>query len=128
MTIYLKETDGVLTPAPDEYQDETGYYPAFNQNVDSMISKGYTAYDEADYNDYLIGRKTLLNGILTDNPSNVYTSNQKFITIANIQSKIDALDIKRIRAIAEPSVKDETTGQTWLEYYTQQIAELRAQL
>ena len=43
-------------------------------------------------------------------------------------SKINELELKRVRAMAEPSVKDETTGQTWLEYYTLQIQDLRAQL
>ena len=47
---------------------------------------------------------------------------------ANLQTEIDELDKKRIRAIAEPSVKDEKTGQTWLEYYTDQVMELRNQI
>lgn len=45
-----------------------------------------------------------------------------------LQSEIDVLDIKRIRAIAEPQLKDADSGQTWLEYYTQQIVVLRAQI
>ncbi len=45
-----------------------------------------------------------------------------------LQSQIDELDKKRIRAIAEPALKDPQSGQTWLEYYTQQIQELRAQM
>lgn len=53
----------------------------------------------------------------------------------NIQSEIDSinvqineLDIKRIRAICEPSIKNEATGETWLEYYNAQIFELRSQI
>ena len=45
-----------------------------------------------------------------------------------VQTKINELELKRVRAIAEPSVKDETTGQTWLEFYTLQIQELRTQI
>lgn len=45
---------------------------------------------------------------------------------AEIQKQINELDIKRIRAIAEPSQK--TTNQSWLEFYTGQIQALRAQL
>ena len=41
-------------------------------------------------------------------------------------NQIDELDKKRIRAVCEPSQKDE--NQTWLEYYTNQIIELRQQL
>jgi hypothetical protein len=44
-----------------------------------------------------------------------------------VQCKINGLDLKRVRAMAEPSIKDETTGQTWLEFYTLQIQELRTQ-
>lgn len=47
---------------------------------------------------------------------------------AELQKQMEELDIKRIRAIAEPQLKDEVTGQTWLEYYTEQIQGLRAQI
>lgn len=47
---------------------------------------------------------------------------------AAFQAQIDELDKKRVRAGFEPSVKDETTGQTWLEYYNLQVQELRNQL
>ena len=45
---------------------------------------------------------------------------------AQLQSQIHELDIKRIRAISEPSDKEE--GLSWLDYYTQQIQELREQI
>ena len=43
-----------------------------------------------------------------------------------LQAQIDELDKKRIRAIAEPELKD--GEQTWLEFYTLQIQELREQI
>lgn len=46
----------------------------------------------------------------------------------DLLSQIEELDKKRIRAIAEPSIKDEATGQTYLEFYTAQIQDLRAQI
>src|SRR5574344_429746 len=36
---------------------------------------------------------------------------------AEIESELLELDSKRIRAICEPTVKDEVTGETWLDYY-----------
>lgn len=45
-----------------------------------------------------------------------------------INSKINEIDFKRIRAICEPKIKNEETGETWLEYYNAQIFELREQL
>lgn len=41
---------------------------------------------------------------------------------------LQGLDLKRIRAVCEPSIKNENTGETWLEYYNSQIFEKREQL
>ena len=50
----------------------------------------------------------------------------KAIQNAELQKQIAELDIKRIRAIAEHSQKDENT--TWLDFYTKQIQDLRAEI
>lgn len=46
----------------------------------------------------------------------------------SIKSQLKELDEKRIRAICENEIKDETTGETWIEYYNAQVIELRKQL
>ena len=51
---------------------------------------------------------------------------QNAIRENEILSQLEELDKKRIRAIAEPSLKDENT--TWLEYYNSQVTELRKEL
>lgn len=51
---------------------------------------------------------------------------QNAIRANEILEKLVELDKKRIRAIAEPSLKDEE--QTWLEYYNSQISGLRDEL
>lgn len=51
---------------------------------------------------------------------------QNSIRIEKIKQELEALDKKRIRAIAEPSLKDENV--TWLEYYNSQISQLREEL
>lgn len=38
------------------------------------------------------------------------------------------LDRKRVRAFCEPSIKNDETGESWLDYYNNQITELRTQL
>ena len=43
-----------------------------------------------------------------------------------IQRELDTLDKKRIRAIAEPSMKDE--NESWLEFYNKQIKTFRDEL
>ena len=45
-----------------------------------------------------------------------------------LNSQINELDLKRIRAVCEPSIKDEITGETWLEYYNAQVINLRNQI
>lgn len=47
---------------------------------------------------------------------------------SSIKSQLKELDEKRIRAICENEIKDETTGETWVEYYNNQVIELRKQL
>lgn len=51
---------------------------------------------------------------------------QNAIRESEILSELEELDKKRIRAMAEPSMKDEE--QTWLEYYNLQISGLRNEL
>lgn len=45
-----------------------------------------------------------------------------------IKKELAELDTKRIRAVCEPSIKDETTGETWLDYYNNQASILRDEL
>lgn len=51
---------------------------------------------------------------------------QNAVRSEEILQELDSLDRKRIRAIAEPSLKDENT--TWLEYYNAEISKLRKEL
>ncbi len=51
---------------------------------------------------------------------------QNAIRESEILAELEELDKKRIRAITEPSMKDEE--QTWLEYYNLQISGLRNEL
>jgi len=46
----------------------------------------------------------------------------------NILQQMYILDEKRVRAMCEPEIKDEQTGETWLDYYNAQIVELRQEL
>ena len=52
----------------------------------------------------------------------------KQIRINTLQASINDLDFKCIRAIRELTIKDESTGQTWLEYYNEQIIALRDEI
>lgn len=64
---------------------------------------------------------------LTENEAKTKQLNiQNAIRAQEIQNELNELDRKRIRAIAEPSLKDENT--TWLEYYNAEISKLRTEL
>ena len=47
---------------------------------------------------------------------------------AKILEELEILDKKRVRAICENEIKDSQTGQTWLEFYNNQVHDLRARL
>lgn len=108
MTTYGKIENGKFTSAPYGEPDD-------------LISKGYSAFDEADVANYFAGLAELSDGT---NAATQLINVRK----ANLQAQIDELDKKSIRALREPSVKDESTGQTWLEFYNAQIQDLREQL
>lgn len=78
------------------------FIPAPYGEVEDLISQGYSSFTNEEA--------------------------QKYLSKHVFQSQIDELDKKRIRAIAEPSIKDTTTGQTWINYYTAQIQILRQQI
>ena len=48
--------------------------------------------------------------------------------INRLNAEISELDIKRIRAVCEPSIKDEETGETWLDYYNNLVIAIRLQI
>ncbi len=45
-----------------------------------------------------------------------------------ILNDLDELDKKRIRAVCENEIKDKDSGQTWLEYYNDEVIRLREEL
>jgi len=48
---------------------------------------------------------------------------EKEIRLDELKKQLEELDKKRVRAICEPSMKTET--QSWLEYYNEQVAQIR---
>ena len=64
----------------------------------------------------------------TEEYKNYLREKEVAIRKSEIERQLLELDSKRIRAICEPSIKDETTGETWLDYYNQQVTTLREEL
>ena len=60
-----------------------------------------------------------------ENEKQVFFINER---IGAIYKELETLDTKRIRAVCEDEIKDEKTGETWLDYYNSQIYDLRVEL
>ena len=70
------------------------------------------------------------NGKIIKNPNYENDKQKQFIKerIEEIYENLNTLDIKRIRAVCEDEIKDEKSGETWLDYYNSQIYDLRVEL
>lgn len=120
MTVYGKIENGVFTPAP--YGD-----------IDYLILQGYSAFDDDLVSKYnakqaIVQKNKLVDITNTADYKARDIEQQKVAKATYLNAQIDAIDKKRIRAVCEPSVKDESSGQTWLDFYNEQIKELRAQI
>lgn len=85
-------------------------------------------YETFNPQDYKIEDGTLIN--ITQSEEYIATQNEKLKQQRKIEltAEIELLDKKRVRAIAEPCLKNAESGETWLEFYNNQIRELRTQL
>ena len=71
-----------------------------------------------------------IDGKIVENPNYEDLKQQQIINarIEEIILQLDEYDKKRIRAVCEDEIKDERTGETWLDYYNEQIYDLRIEL
>lgn len=118
--IYAKLINGILVLPPTETATVSNYH-----TCDELLEKdGYKKYPKSLIELSQKGLTKIVNGEVIDNSVQVEKDRQR----VTLQMQIDILDKKRIRAIAEPQIMDEVSGQTWLDYYTQQIVDLRQQI
>lgn len=76
--------------------------------------ENYYVYDEAT--DEIIKNPNFENEIEQKEKENVLKA---------LERELEELDKKRIRAICEPSIKNEETQETWLDFYNSQVVEVR---
>lgn len=111
------------------------YVEIKNNKLLSWCEAPYLDYEYVDI-DYLTfnpEKYSLIEGVLTDisgtpEYQGKITQREKEAMVTDLKLQIEELDKKRVRAICEPEIKDMESGQTWLEYYTQQVQALRAQI
>lgn len=110
-----------------------GNYPygiEYPQLPETLIEIDEEKAFEIDQN---ITKYKYINGEITDiSETEEYKasiiSHEKEMTKCKLRLEVEELDIKRIRALAEPELKDAESGQTWLEFYTEQIQSIRAEI
>lgn len=87
---------------------------------------------EGMYNDYLANPSKYIfkDDKIVENPDylNIKARNSALEEIEQIKFELNELDVKRIRAVCENEVKNSETGQTWLDYYNEQVCQLREKL
>ena len=133
---YAKLINGVIEFAPIN----KGSIMNYNLATDLLIKDGYKAFIETDkpVNDrlykvtYSENETNITENIEYLETETEYTNRknneQIQVQINSLESEIKELDLKRIRSICEPEIKDEITGETWLDYYNSQIEALRLQI
>lgn len=117
---YLQNFDGAL-----EISDEYWKSLLHQQTMGKIIIPYNNNVIAADENEYSFENGKWVK-LSTEQTEIRQLKIQNEIRANEIKYELEELDKKRIRAIAEPSLKDENT--TWLEYYNSQIAELRKEL
>lgn len=103
---------------------------AYSFEIDNAVAmvddETWTKYSGTDKWDIVNGKFTDITD--TDEYKAKAAKQDAKVKQLTIFDKIKELDEKRIRAIAEPELKDSSTGETWLNFYNAQIADLRKQL
>jgi len=82
----------------------------------------------SEFGDLKDGYELYSNYILSDSYKNIIRKQELDEKRDELLFEMHVLDEKRVRALCEPSVKDVSTGETWLEYYNNQMNELRKKL
>ena len=130
MKYYDTETKGF-------YEEQTGnrieLTDAYWQTLLEEQSKGRTIREVGGKVFCLLESQTVQNGVVidisgTDEYKAKIAEKENAAKKIELLAQIDELDKKSIRALREGGIKDDTSGQTWLDYYTQQIAELRQKI
>ena len=129
--MYAKNKNGVLIFPPQNKDNILNY----NQNSTLLEADGYIDYTDAEITLYNSGtgysfdkNNKIIDITQTDDYKSKISEAEKTEKINDLQLQISEFDRKRIRAMCEPSIKDQTTGQTWLEYYNLQVQDLRNQI
>ena len=103
-----------------------GHCPITNEEIKNI------EVPEEIYNKFLNDTDSIIykNGEIIENPEFETLKKREQIQkeMNEINDKLSVLDLKRIRAVCEDEIRNEKTGETWLDFYNSQIYDLRTQL
>ncbi|MBR2525783.1 hypothetical protein IKE67_04900 [bacterium] len=104
---------------PYTERQKVDFIVQYNHNRGLLIEETDTQLIALEPNEIMV------NGVPQINPEyeTKQAEKQKQIRIDELKLQLEELDKKRIRAICEPSMK--TENQSWLEYYNEQIRQIR---
>lgn len=87
---------------------------------------------EEIYNSYIEDKDKYVysDGEIIENPEyeKILEEKEKNLYREELIEQLNELDSKRIRAVCESSIKESSTGETWLDYYNNQVLNLRTKL
>lgn len=108
----------------EELMKSDGYKPLIKvENIDeNRLYKKFYTEDEENISEVIVYNETQEEFFKRKNNEIIQSQ------INTIISQLNEYDFKRIRAMAEPSIKDETTGETWLDFYTKEIQKMRSEI
>lgn len=94
--VWGKIENNKFVEAPEDFKDETGFYPAFNQNIEAMTERGYE-----DFSDDLLwktgnGMLLIVDNEIVENPDYIQSQKDaqlKAVTHEYIQNKDELLPI-----------------------------------
>ena len=137
MSVYAKLKNKYQLEFAPNYKDGIFNY---DLDIENLINDGYKPVIEAEKP--ITSRKFEINYV--ENEDNICESivyletEEEYLNRKNneiiqldidlLNSQINELDLKRIRAVCEPSIKDEETGETWLDYYNNLVIAIREQI
>lgn len=103
-----------------------GQFPVLNEEFQNIEVSEEVYNRFLEDTDYYIWE----NGAIIDNPKYQTIKEKENIRkqIEEINEKLSVLDLKRIRAVCEDEIRNEKTGETWLDFYNSQIYDLRTKL
>ena len=137
MAIYAKLKNKYQLEFAPKYKDGIFNY---DLDIENLINDGYKPFIEIEKPitdrkfeiNYIENEENISESIIyleTEEEYQIRKNNENIqLDIDLLNSQINELDLKRIRAVCEPSIKDETNGETWLEYYNAQVLDLRYQI